>query len=62
MHASYTVISMISTFAIKQFAMYLYIIYIIYIIYITNIYIKIRLYDLKLDTVILNDVETSSDA
>lgn len=32
MHASYTVISMISTFAIKRFAMYLYIIY-IYILY-----------------------------
>lgn len=28
MHASYTVISMISTFAIKRFAMYLYIIHI----------------------------------
>lgn len=27
MHASYTVISMISTFAIKRFAMYLYILY-----------------------------------
>lgn len=35
MHASYTVISMISTFAIKRFAMYLYIthIHIYYYIY-----------------------------
>lgn len=33
MHASYTVISMISTFAIKRFAMYLYIIHTYYYIY-----------------------------